>query len=109
MHWTAANTNYEAPANSNDPPYWSQPVLDRARELTARLEARKRAAAKAEKAAAEARRAQARAKPAAARLGLRSRGTRWLDRWDDLGLFNQYGLTVAATVLILYGTTRLLA
>ncbi len=100
------------PANDNESPYWSQPVLDRAREMSARLEARKRAAAKGRQ-RSKLESAVSRGHgpdegcrgPLVATVGNRHGRIRW---WDDLGLFSQYGLTFAATVFLLLGIGEIL-
>ena len=83
-------------ANDNHRAYWSQPVLDRARELTARREARKRAAARADLC------------PACRSPRAQSPAPHWR-LWDDLGMPVQYGLTVTGALVLLLAAMELLA
>ncbi|MEM7225931.1 MAG: hypothetical protein AAF495_23335 [Pseudomonadota bacterium] len=93
-------------SNDNHAPYWSQPVLDRARELTARREARKRRAAGSSKTSpcADALEAQ----DLEFRRQARGVPRRWY-LWDALGMPAQYGLTVVGALVLVLAAMELLS
>lgn len=90
-------------ANDNEPAYFSRAVLDRSLVMRQRLRMiarqRRRAAA-----AGNAPPAPPGHPDAASDWHYCPRLVPWPRRWDDIGIFNQYGIAVVATLVLSLGT-----